>query len=130
MTEQFFQDPEAIETIFPNPLRRTLVTEFIGEVSQLDCVEKVAAIQPGRQGQHYGIFVFTRDVYGIPGLADFDQVLKARLKVCTDEGLSELLGHVGIVTESLFREDQEIVPGLKDREVLVLWQRPKEAAQA
>ena len=128
MTQESIEhEPDDIYVrIFPFEPRRELARKFVEEVSKLDCVKKVFAMQVGRDDQeHFNrVFVITNSSeYGIPIVEDMDAIIKVWSKVCTDSSARENLGHVPILTEELFDEDRQELLSIRYKETTDLWER-------
>lgn len=126
MTEDIDRNPQVWERLFPSPERRRLAEGFVKKVSMLQGIEKVAVMEVGSGlERQQRLFVFSKGSLGIPDPDELDDVQRVFLEVCPDEATQKLLGYTPVITESLFQEDREGFPDIRDKEVTVLWSKPE-----
>lgn len=109
---------------FPNPQRRMLVEQFLGNISKCPVIEKVITVDTGIEQPFQRLIVFSEGAEGFPTSAEQDEVVFAKKYACRNKDEAELLGSIPLFTEPLFNEEKDFYDELQGKEVHVLWQKP------
>ncbi|MFI5241257.1 MAG: hypothetical protein ACHQUA_02365 [Microgenomates group bacterium] len=110
------------EELFPDGERRSLVQELVREVSKIEAVNLIVSVMRRVEG---GFNLQT--VYVLLNEDEqLEKIEEAYLNICSDDYKKNLLGHVGVITESNFSELRFNDPLLKYKPVYILWEDDSE----
>jgi len=116
-----------LQELFPGKRRRTLVENFVKNVSERPGVEKVISVELGEKKPRQELMVMTEGAdFDIPTSAEMDEVRSAYFYTCQTPYRQALLGHVPAVTELELVSFRQTWAEFMGKEVHVLWQKPVE----
>lgn len=113
------------EKFFPNPEKRELVASFLSWLPDpFGVIEKVVAVETGKQEPFQRLIVMTEGSSGFPTSAEQDEVVLVKKYACKNRKEAALLGYIPLFTQQLFEEEKGYYEELQGKEVHVLWQKP------